>query len=83
MGHREDLDVITTKDVDQAQAVSRKCVAPRTACHRPARSGTYGDGINGPLKLLMKAIRRREISRGIAVVHGFDLLRCSRIKPDC
>src|ERR1041385_4749315 len=78
MGHRHDLDGITAKDVHETEGLSGEHVPPRSATQARPCLGARRDGVNGPLQLLPKAMGGFGTSRGIPVIRGFRLLRCSR-----
>jgi hypothetical protein len=48
VGHRDDFNVITAKDVHQAEGVSRKYVPLRAAAISRPRSGARRDHVDGP-----------------------------------
>src|SRR6266508_1051979 len=82
VGHGHDLDVLTAKDVHQAEGISRKNVSACAAAIAWPSSGARLDRGNGPPQFLSEPVRGLGTSRGIPVIRGFRLLRCSRMEPN-
>ena len=82
MGDRNDFDGITAKNIYEAERVSRKHAPPRTTTKAGPGLGARRDRFDSPPQLFSEPVRGFGTSRGIPVIRGFRLLRCSRMEPD-